>query len=247
MTPTGILFDLDETLAQSKQPIAPDMAVLLTALLTRVPVGIISGSKYDILIQNVAEKLRSDTRYNLYLLPTCGASLHYWDGEMYRTVYEELLTRAEEEEIQRALHEAMAETGVIDLTVPSHGERIECRGCQVTLSALGQVAPLEHKQAWDPDRVKRPILRDAIARRLPAFDVKTGGSTSIDVTKPGINKAYGVRKFAEHLSLSIPDLLYIGDALFPGGNDEVVRETGIPVRETTGPSMTADIIREVLG
>jgi hypothetical protein len=41
-------------------------------------------------------------------------------------------------------------------------------------------------------------------------------------------------------------MLYIGDALFPGGNDEVVKETGIETRQTSGPEETARIIRELL-
>jgi hypothetical protein len=81
---------------------------------------------------------------------------------------------------------------------------------------------------------------------LPEFDVKTGGSTSIDVTRPGINKAYGVRKISEHLGIPIGEMLYIGDALFPGGNDAVVKETGIPTQQTSGPDETAEMIRALL-
>jgi hydroxymethylpyrimidine pyrophosphatase-like HAD family hydrolase len=161
-------------------------------------------------------------------------------------VYEELLSIEEAALIKAAIKEAIEETGLIDLSIDSHGERIEHRGSSVALSALGQTAPLAEKLLWDPERTKRPILREAIARRLVNYDVRTGGSTSFDVTKPGLNKAYGVRKLSEYLSIPISDMLYIGDALFPGGNDEVVKETGIETRQTSGPDETARIIEGLL-
>jgi hypothetical protein len=91
------------------------------------------------------------------------------------------------------------------------------------------------------------VLRDAVAKRLPEYDVKSGGSTSIDVTRHGINKAYGIRKLSEHLAIPIEEMLYVGDALFPGGNDEVVKETGIPTRQVADPDETEEVIKELLG
>jgi len=44
-----------------------------------------------------------------------------------------------------------------------------------------------------------------------------GGATSIDVTKPGIDKAYGIGKLRDTLHLSLREIVYIGDALFPCG------------------------------
>ncbi|MEK7100043.1 MAG: HAD hydrolase family protein, partial [Patescibacteria group bacterium] len=145
-----------------------------------------------------------------------------------------------------AVEESIKETGVIDLSVPAHGERIEVRGAQVTLSALGQTAPVEEKELWDQSGEKRNALRAAIAGRLPEYDVKRGGSTSIDVTKHGVNKAYGVRKLAQHIGIPVRDMLYVGDALFPGGNDEVVKETGIPTTQVSGPEETETLIRHML-
>lgn len=247
MLPRTVIFDLDETLAESKQPMSPNMAELFTQLLARTNAAIISGQKHELVLRHTHETLPAHAdRSNLYLLPTCGASLHAHEDGSWRTIYEELLSLEEAALIKTAIEEAIEETGLIDLSIDSYGERIEHRGSSVALSALGQTAPLPEKLAWDPERVKRPVLREAIARRLSNFDVRTGGSTSFDVTKPGLNKAYGVRMLSEHLSIPITDMLYIGDALFPGGNDEVVKETGIETRQTSGPEETARIIRELL-
>jgi hydroxymethylpyrimidine pyrophosphatase-like HAD family hydrolase len=76
--------------------------------------------------------------------------------------------------------------------------------------------------------------------------VKIGGTTTIDVTKHGINKAYGVRQLAAHLSLPLESMLYVGDELRPGGNDDVVKLSGIPTRAVTGPDETLAVIEELL-
>lgn len=73
------------------------------------------------------------------------------------------------------------------------GPALEDRGSQVTYSALGQAAPVDAKLAWDPDNSKKEALRAYAAERLPDLEVRSGGSTSIDITKRGIDKAYGAR------------------------------------------------------
>jgi hypothetical protein len=72
-----------------------------------------------------------------------------------------------------------------------------------------------------------------------------GGSTSIDVTLPGIDKAYGIRKLRDVLGVSIADMLYVGDALFPGGNDYPARETGATCIQVRDPDETKRVIEAV--
>jgi hydroxymethylpyrimidine pyrophosphatase-like HAD family hydrolase len=116
----------------------------------------------------------------------------------------------------------------------------------VSLSALGQQAPTEAKREWDPDHAKRQAIVAIAAPLLSQYTLKIGGTTTIDVTKKGIDKAYGVRKLSEYLQEPISDMLFVGDALFPGGNDEIVKESGIETREVKNPADTARVIEEVL-
>ncbi len=247
MLPKIILFDVDETLTQSKQPLEPAMATLLGKLLDRTNVGIISGGKYSIMREQVADRLPpTANRENLFLLPTSGSVLFYFQSGIWENVYDERLTQEEIERITQTIEEVLLETGIIDLSEPPYGIRIENRESQVTLSALGQEAPLAKKIAWDPTGEKRDRLRAALLPRLSEFDVKRGGTTSIDVTKHGINKAFGARRVSEYLKIPISDMLYVGDALFPGGNDEVVKETGIETQQVKNPEDTAKFIKELL-
>ena len=73
-----------------------------------------------------------------------------------------------------------------------------------------------------------------------------GGTTSIDVTKPGIDKAYGIRKLTEQLGVTIKEMLFAGDAIFMGGNDYPVQVAGVDSILVRDPSETARVIQTVL-
>jgi hypothetical protein len=247
MMPSLIFFDLDKTLAASKQPLTPEMAELLSKLLARTRVAIVSGGKLSQLKEQVADRLPAGTLLeHLYILPTSGAALYEYADGRWQPIYEERLTDEQAQKIRAAIETVLRETRMLDEHAPAYGERIEFRGAEVTFSALGQEAPIEKKEAWDPDGAKKRTLHDALVPMLPEFDVKTGGSTSIDVTLKGINKAYGIRKLSEYRSYIIDDMLYIGDALYAGGNDEVVKSTGIRTQEVKGPEDTMHVIGELL-
>ncbi|MEI9899455.1 MAG: HAD hydrolase family protein [Hyphomicrobium sp.] len=108
------------------------------------------------------------------------------------------------------------------------------------------MAPLEEKKKWDPDFAKRKKISEILMPMIPGFSVRLGGSTSIDVTRPGIDKAYGVKKLRETLGVAIQDMLFIGDALFPGGNDYPVKQTGVMSIEVRDPHETKRVIEAIV-
>jgi len=81
---------------------------------------------------------------------------------------------------------------------------------------------------------------------LPDFFVRLGGATSIDVTLPGIDKAYGIRKLQEILGIAIAEMVYVGDALFPGGNDYPAREAGVVSIQVRDPNETKRVIEALI-
>ena len=245
--PALIAFDLDQTLARSKEALTSEMASLVAKLLMHTKVAVASGGKFEQFKKQVVDYLPDGAQLaNLFLLPTSGASLYEYKDSVWQQVYEARLTDDEIRNIRIALTKGTESTGLIDFSKQAYGERIEDRGSEVSLSALGQEAPVEEKQAWDPTHAKRETLRAAIAPLLPDFDVKVGGATTIDVTRHGVNKAFGIRKLSEHLHIPIENMLYVGDELREGGNDAVAKETGIRTHEVSDPSETAHFILELL-
>ena len=245
--PSLIVFDLDGTLAESKQPLAPKMAALVAQLLDKTKVAIVSGGALSQFLKQVVAQLPPDAKLeNLYLLPTSGAALYEWKNDGWDKIYEERLSETEKDVIETAMREAAEATGLIDFSEEAWGERIEYRGGQVSLSALGQQAPIVEKKAWDPDKSKRHSLQAAIAERLPKFSVGMGGSTTIDVTKKGVDKAYGLWQLSERLQIPESKMLYVGDELVAGGNDEAVFKTAAKTRAVASPQETEAFIRSLV-
>jgi len=220
-----VAYDLDGTLAESKQPIDPKTAALLARLTKVAVVAVISGGDWPQFEQQLVGKLPVDTDLDrLFLLPASGTKLYRYRAR-WEQVYAELFTDDERARILDALASSVAEQG-LDAT-RSWGDRIEDRGSQITFSGLGQQAPLNAKEAWDPDFAKRKRLQAALIPLLPDFAVRVGGSTSIDITRKGIDKAYGMAKLVTASGIPAAQMIYIGDAVYPGGNDYTVLEAGI--------------------
>ena len=135
----------------------------------------------------------------------------------------------------------------LDSRLKSYGEKeIEDRGSQITFSALGQEAPNEEKEKWDPDFTKRKKIKTILDTLIPGFSVRLGGETSIDITKPGIDKAYGIRKLRDTLGIAINEMIFVGDALFPGGNDYPAEEAGVISIRVKNPTETKRVIETII-
>jgi HAD superfamily hydrolase (TIGR01484 family) len=238
------VFDIDDTLAESKSAIDDAMATDLAHLCSLARVAIISGAAWPQFEAQVLARLPAGTNdANLSLLPTCGTQFYRYDGGWQR-LYSETLSAEQKSTIIAAIEAAVKTAGIT--IAQTWGEQIEDRESQITFSALGQQAPHDPKKAWDPDFAKRTKIKALLDVALPQFSVRLGGSTSIDVTLPGIDKAYGIRKLRDILDVPIAEMLYVGDALFEGGNDYPVRSTGADVIQVAGPSETKRVIETTI-
>ncbi|MAU82914.1 MULTISPECIES: HAD-IIB family hydrolase [Gordonia] len=241
-----VMFDLDDTLAPSKSPLPDEMAAVLARMLDDTMGCVISGGRFTQFEKQVIARLGEFAGAgNLHLMPTCGTQYVRWSGTGWETVYAEYLT---DDEKQRTLD--VLETGAQELGLwetETWGPILEDRGSQITFSALGQTAPVDAKAAWDPDGAKKESLRAYAAQRLPDLEVRSGGSTSVDVTKKGIDKAYGARKLMDILELGIDDILFFGDRLDEGGNDRPVQDLGITSIAVDGWRDTHEKLSAIVG
>ena len=240
-----IVFDMDGTLAESKSSLDAEMALLFADLLDIVRVAVISGGDWPQFQQQLLANLPDGEHLRrLSLLPTCGTKYYkYEDG--WRLSYAENFTEAESAKIVGSLERTMEASGFKPEKV--WGEIIEDRGSQITFSALGQQAPVDEKKRWDPNFAKRKKMKELLDALIPEFSVHLGGSTSIDVTKPGIDKAYGIGKLQETLGVTLDEMIFIGDALFPGGNDYPVKAAGVLSIQVRDPEETKRVVEAIIG
>jgi HAD superfamily hydrolase (TIGR01484 family) len=249
-----IVFDLDGTLAPTKAQMDAEMAELVKRLLEVKKVAIIGGGKLQLFKHQFLSQLKipKNLYHNLFLFPTTATTfLKYQKG--WKKVYAHNLTKAEVKKIREAFKKVYKE---INYKNPEkiYGKVIENRGSQVTWSALGQDVVkalgkkgIELKNQW---RDKNTLLKLKIAQHLKKYvgnlEVHAAGHTSIDVTKKGIDKGYGLHQIEKYLGVKIQEMLFVGDAIFPGGNDYAVVKTGVDYKKVKDPEETKKIIKSLI-
>ena len=244
--PKAVIFDLDNTLGEAFHSPKHSILTRFEKVLPLVPTAIMTAASLGRIKNDVLVNLSPSFDPKSLALFTANAGQCYlWLEDTWTAQYGFSFSDEERDVIRKALEQSAAETGVLD-DAPSYGDRFVDYEGYIAFTALGVGAPTEERKAWDPDGKKRMQLREVLMHKLPQFDVYIGGATSVDVTLKGINKSYGVQWYARHLGLEPSEMLYIGDALYEGGNDAVVIPTGIQTRPTSGPAETETIIDELL-
>ena len=245
-----IAFDLDDTLAITKSEISDRMSALLGRLVEHYDVCVITGGRFEQIEKQVVKRLEIPEHLlnRLHLMPTCGTRYYRYDELEHKWVlqYAEDLTKEQKKKIVDALETVAKEMGI--WCEDPAGEIIEDRFSQITMSALGQQATPEDKYAWaEKYKDVRPVYRDKVAELLPDLEVRIGGTTSTDITLPGIDKAYGMRKLIDAIDISKDEILFFGDKLNEGGNDYPVKAMGIDSLAVDGWETTAYALDGVLG
>lgn len=241
-----LIFDLDSTLAPSKSFLDADMADLLIKLLEHKKVGVISGGNFSQFEKQLLKSLPIENNHlkNLFLQPTSGTRLYIWN-ERWCEEYAEILSVDERQHILKVVDTIFNASNIVQKN-PINGPLMQDRETQITISALGQHAPLPEKISWDPDQKKRLELVAQLKAELPQYEITIGGTTSIDITRKGINKAYGIQKLIDFLHIPKDEVLFVGDALYPGGNDFPATTLGIDCEKVESPEDTKIIIKRIL-
>jgi HAD superfamily hydrolase (TIGR01484 family) len=250
-----IIFDLDGTLTESKSNLDSEMSKLLCELLNYKKVAIIGGGKYEQFKNQFLKNFKCDAKKlkNLFLFPTNATAFYKFKNNKWRKIYEFELKRSEVQKIFDAFNETFKK---FNYSHPekTYGPVIENRGTQITFSALGQEVVsrlgnqgLKLKENWLKKNKKlREQMAKYLQKLLPEFEIRVGGLTSIDATKKGIDKAFGVSQISKNLKTSIKDMAFVGDALFPGGNDYSAKKTGILCIQVKSPEETKELIRKII-
>jgi len=242
-----VIFDLDGTLTPSKSAISSKTAKLLARLLENNKIAIIGGGHFKQFQKQLLSKikLKPEAAFNLFLFPANSTSFFRFKKDEWKKIYGFSLSEKEKRKIFSAFEKAFKENKY-KKPKKVYGQVIEDRGSQITFSALGQKAPMLKKERWNKTQDIRPKLMRSLKKELPGFEVRSGGLTSIDVTGKGIDKAYGVKKIKEIFKIPISKMLFVGDALYPGGNDYAAKKTGIDCVKVSDPKDTERFIKKIL-
>jgi HAD superfamily hydrolase (TIGR01484 family) len=247
--PECVVFDLDGTLTRSKVAIERSMASALLEVVRRIDVGVVTGGRFELIEVQVLPYLdelglADADRRRLHLLPACGTQRRHWSDGEWQEAFREDLDEADRTQVPDVLLDVARELGLFESR--HWGDYIDDRGGQITYSVFGQKAPLEVKLAWDPDGAKKEQIRLLAAERLPHLAVASGASSSIDVTRPGRDKAFGIEQLAEALGVPLSRVVFVGDRLEDGGNDSSVRRLPVALVPVRRPEDTLAWTRQLV-
>jgi HAD superfamily hydrolase (TIGR01484 family) len=221
-------------------------ASILKNLLDRHTVVIITGGEQKQIEKQIVSSLPKDSNWkNLILFPASGATCVAYDEQgIPSVIYADVLGDDLTAQIRKALDE-------VTLKYPKpetvYGEVVQDRKVQITYSALGADAPEPVKKTWDPELSKRNPIADELRALLPQCEVRMGGHTSIDITKKGFDKYFAIQELIKRFNVKAEEVVFFGDALFPGGNDRAVPDGGIDTVAVKEPKDTFGVLSNILG
>ncbi|OGG73955.1 hypothetical protein A3A40_03505 [Candidatus Kaiserbacteria bacterium RIFCSPLOWO2_01_FULL_54_20] len=224
--PKHFFFDVDKTLTPSRSPMLEDHRPLFAALCKKVDVIAVSGAKES----QIRTQITSVFDGQYFVLAQSGNHVVDKSGTI---LWKEEMNETQVGAVTAFIEMIRAE---LNLRVKDENDLVENRGSQISYSLIGHHEDLAKKYAFDPDASLRlDILKrhaeDVRALERSGAEVKTGGTTTLDFFPLGKNKGRNIARFIEHLGWIREDCIYVGDALFPGGNDETVVGV-IPTRPT---------------
>lgn len=261
------VFDVDGTLTRPFSLMDEEMGRLMVGLLHQgKKIAILSGAD----MHNVKKQcgsfldlaLRDGMLANVLIAPVSGARCYCFIGgprSHWRKLYDFGLGSGEALSALVAINNALIanrynERLAAFLKAENLHERsskwgsiIMDRGAQITFSALGEDSPSKYRLAWDKDGSWRNLVVESIRKAVgDKFDVRSSGSNSVDVNAKGINKGLGIRQIAKLFEVLIGEMRFVGDGIFPGGNDYPIVETGVPYNQVSNPNQTKILIRDWL-
>ena len=239
---TALLFDIDSTLTPPRLPITESMVQVLRKL--NVPFHVAAGSHMELLEEQFFKPLfKFGFRGRFEAFISNGAIQYHCDYSSGSDIHEvdlfdirKHLGNEAYDDLVRGLENTVEIPG---FQLPGHlkvyGDVIAYRISMVNFSPIGRVKVetpevRENREAFvcfdKETNYRRNILDhfdDIFSDLMAEKDLKItlGGQTSFDVGILGQDKSKAVRML---LASGVQKLIFIGDALFEGGNDAVIRE-----------------------
>lgn len=241
-----ITFDLDWTLAPSKWKIDSEMSDLLKSLLAKYKVWIISGGDYPQYQKQLLPylDLPENLLKNLYICPTCSTKMYLYEWGEWVKKYSLDFKDSEKTHIIKVLNNAIDKLWL--KPTQTYWELIEDRNTQITYSALWQETPYEIKHIWDPDFAKRKKIKEFISSDLSDYSILLGGASSIDITRKWVDKAFWIQKLMDITGIPLNEIIFVGDAIFPGWNDYPPLDIGVTCKRVFSVEDTKEFIRSLV-
>ena len=208
-----IISDVDDCLCESHQKISSEMKKEVERITEKYAFACIGGSEPKELYTQLCEFLSVP----IYILGNSGTKISKWDGKNLEQIFSDDFLQEDKEKIKLEVESLCSEFSLIPF-IPKDNQILD-RGTQITLSILGNHAPLNVRRLYDPYKIKRKKFISWLREKLPEFELVIGGTNSIDITRKERNKGWGIVNFCKIFNYDLRECLFFGDGIFPEGND----------------------------
>ena len=257
---TIVLFDMDGTLTPARLPIQQEMIDALKKLSKKAYIGIVSGSPWQYIEEQMGETWLSPDGLDasrLIIMPCNGTQVYHSKdtSKEYQLSYG--VSMRDHLETTRTTPDAYREitTNILELQLysirkydhPVTGNFLSYRGSMVNWCMIGRDASHEERATFVKEERQRKIrehLRECLRVRLDAsglhsIDLTLGGSTSIDIFPVGWDKTHALNHTGN------AQVWFVGDKCMPGGNDHALYSKLAPsgrAKQVDSPAETIDWI-----
>ncbi|MBI4650793.1 hypothetical protein HY745_05805 [Candidatus Desantisbacteria bacterium] len=242
MIQTAIMFDVDSTLTPPRQPITKSMVEILKKL--KVPFHVVAGSHISLLNEQFFKPLYEFGFRGQFSAFISNGAIHYkcdYSNSMSITLVSEFnikkhLGDADYDFLSKVLKKTLElKKFQLPPSIKVIGERIADRISMVNFCPIGRMEKenidiqinRKNFSVFDCNNGYRKELMTYLNQELALLinkknlEIMLGGQTSFDIGIRDQDKTNSIRTL---LKEGVKRLIFIGDALFEGGNDYVIRK-----------------------
>ena len=226
ITPSALLFDMDGTLTDAREPVTEDVLSVLRKVKPSIKKYLVTGSD----MVKVEEQMGVENLITLFERVYSCNGTRVWNCKLdmddetrptepeliHKVSLTDYYSEADINHIINTLLKIAAETHTRIKT----GNFIEWRDSQINFSVIGRNCTPDQRSdyvLWDKKSDERQKIVDTLRKEFKGWGLsfRLGGQISIDVTRSGWDKSYSFNNMSE----SPDQCIFFGDKICKDGND----------------------------
>jgi phosphomannomutase len=247
--PAAVLFDMDGTLTDARQPITDDIIKTLKQIPPSIKKYLVTGSD----MSKIDEQIPTDVLLRLFERVYSCNGTRVWNCNLDMddetgVVEPELIHKVSltdyysEGDINHIIN-VLLKTAYKTHTKIKTGTFIEWRDSQINFSVVGRNCTISQREdyvKWDTKSNERQKIIENLRKEFHGWGLsfRLGGQISIDITREGWDKSYAFLNMKE----SPDQCVFFGDKICKDGNDLDIAMKCAKYHNVEGP---ADLILQL--
>ncbi|KAF9813439.1 hypothetical protein IEO21_05598 [Rhodonia placenta] len=239
-----VLFDNDGTLTPARQTVSLEMTQILRALRKKVVIGVVSGSDFVKVSEQLAVTGSSVVEEFDYIFAENGLTAFKNAQPLPSQSFIKYIGEERYKKLANFILHYIA-----DLDIPiKRGTFIEFRNGMINVSPIGRNATVQERhefEAYDKQHGLRAAFVDVLREKFSDYGLtfSIGGQISFDVFPNGWDKVYCLRHVEDE---QFEEIHFFGDKTYKGGNDfEIYTDPRTIGHSVTSPADTARLLKEL--